>query len=161
MSYNSTVIWEGGQVEYDDTYGTSYNWREVDTIQIPPFRLDGATPLPLVLELWAVSTSGSSETPELDCMKLVPVDGFKKLICSTGLEHSSVLVSDDILEDYYQTVSSAKVADVSTEGGPLMLYPGKANRIYYTWTNDDSTQEDWTMSTISVKAYYRPRRATL
>ena len=161
MTYNSQVLWSGGQVEYDDTYQTSTQWREIDTLRIPPYKLDGATPTPIVLELWAISTTGSTETPKLDCMKLIPVDDYVKLKSNSGLAYNSVLVFDGILEDYYQEVASAKVKDISIEGQPLMLWPNSGGRLYYTWNNDDSTATDKITSTITVQAYYRPRKATL
>jgi len=161
MSYNSQVLWEGGQVEYDDTYQTPTQWREVDTLRLPPFKLDGGTPTTIVLELWAISTTGSTETPSLDCLKLMPVDGFVKLTANSGLAEDSVLVFDGILDDYYQEVSSAKVKDVSGEGQPFMLWPNDDSRIYYTWNNDDDSTTDAIDSTITVQAFHRPRKATL
>jgi len=163
LKYGTQFLWTGGQVEFDDTYGTPTQWREIDTLRIPPFLLDGATPTGIKLQVWAISTSGGTETPSLDCLKLVPVDGYLKIKSNAGLAHASKLVYDGILGEYYQEIVAAnqRVKDISVEGQPIMLWPNDDSRIYYTWNNNDDSTTDAITSTITVQAYYRPRKATL
>ena len=160
MSYNSETIWEGGQVEYDDTYTNSYIWRELDTIQLPPFPLEGETSAAIDLELWGISTTGETETIKADVLRLVPTDGYRKLVSKSGVTVSSILVDDGILNLKYQSISDAIVGDISAEGVPIFIWPGLDNRLYFTWHSDDSDTAPIT-DAISVQAYYRQRRSTL
>ena len=160
LSYNSETIWEGGQVEYDDTYMNSYLWRELDTVQLPPYKLEGSTSTALDLELWGISTTGSSETINLDRLRLVPTDGYRKLVSKSGVTLASALVDDGILDIKYQKVSTAIVSDITAEGEPIHIWPGLDNRLYFTWHSDDSDTAFIT-DLISVKAFYRQRRLTL
>ena len=160
MSYGSQTIWSGKQIEYDDTYTVSYLWRELDTIQLPPYKLEGNTSASIALELWGISTTGSSETINLDRLRLVPTDGYRKLVSHSGVTVSSLLVDDGILDIKYQKISSAIVSDVTAEGAPIQIWPGLDNRLYFTWHSDDSDTAPIT-DAISITAYYRQRRATL
>jgi hypothetical protein len=159
--YASQILYDGPQIEFDDTYaGISRLWRELDTIQLPPYLLEGNTPADLTLELWGISTSGGAETVNLDCLMLLPVNVYRKLYSISGVAQNSVLVDDGVLGIYYQTVSSELVSDITVEGEPIMLWPGIDNRIYFIQHSETANTADIDRA-MSVQVYYRPRRVTL
>ena len=159
--YSTKVIYTGAQVEYDDTYaGIARLWREIDTVQLPPFAMDGNAPTDLTLELWGVSTSGGAETVDLDCIMLLPVDGSRKIKSLKGVAQNSIVHEDGILQNYYQEISSAIVRDMVAEGDHVYLWPGVDNRIYFVQHSVTANTADIDRE-MTVSAFYRPRRSII
>ena len=158
--YGGQVLYDSYYFQFDDTYeGISRLYREFDTIQLPPYRLEGGTPTDLTLKLWGQSTSGSTETPRLDFLQLTPLDGWRKLTSGDGLAQNSVLVDDGIDRIYYQEVSSEQVRDITAEGSPIYLTPAEAHRIYFLLHSETADTADYNR-VASVSMYYRPRLRT-
>jgi len=130
--YSGDTIWEGNQVKFDDTYGTATDWREIDTIQLPPFISEtGVAPASITLELWGESTSGSAETLNLDCVALIPLDGWRKVIFKDSVAASAGYYDDGILEKSYSIDGSDnELRNTATEGEYIMLDPNQDNRLY-------------------------------
>ena len=159
--YASQALYVGGQIEYDDTYaGISRLWRAIDTIQLPPYLLEGATPTDLTIELWGIRTSAGDKTIKLDCLMLLPINKYRKLRSLSGVAQNSVLIDDGIKELYYQTVSSEYVRDIVAEGESIMLWPAIDNRLYFIQHSETANTADRDRL-ITVKVFYRQRRATL
>ncbi len=159
--YASQALYVGGQIEYDDTYaGISRLWRAIDTIQLPPYLLEGATPTDLTIELWGVRTSAGDKTIKLDCLMLLPINKYRKLRSLSGIAQNSVLIDDGVKGLYYQTVSSEYVRDIVAEGEPIMLWPAIDNRLYFIQHSETANTADRDRL-ITVKVFYRQRRATL
>ena len=158
--YSGGLIYDGGQVDYDDTYATTVNLlRELDTIQLPPTREPG-TPQDLTLELWGISTSGVTETIKVDCLFLMPLDSYRKLKSVSGVAQNSILVDDPIAETYYQEVSSKRVPDIIGFGDYIWATPGKDLRIYFLQNSEADAKADINRA-MSIQCYIRPRIATL
>ena len=153
-----------GQVRFifqnSDTYAAVNRiLRELDTVQLPPFVNEGATTTDLTLELWAVRT-GAAVNLVLDCLLLLPLDGYRRLESLNGVANDSVLMDDSIAMTVYQDVANQQMRDISTAGKPLMLWPGVDQRIYFLRHSiTDVTQAIDDTGTVSI--YYRPRRVTL
>jgi len=159
--YGSQVLYVGPYIEYDDTYaGIVRLWREIDTVQLPPYLLEGNTSTDITFELQGIATSAGNKTINLDCVMLMPTDGYRKLRSTSGVAQNSVLIDDGVLGIYYQTVSSELVKDVVAEGKPIMVYPGIDNRPYFIQHSETASKADRDRL-ITVKVYYRERRATL
>ena len=159
--FSSKLLYEGPQIEFDDTHaGISRLWREIDTVQLPPFLLEGKVPTDLTFELWGVSTTGSTEAVNLDLLMLLPVNSYRKLVSDSGIAQNSILIDDGVLGIFYQSVSSEFVRDITAEGSPIMLWPGIDNRIYFIQHSETANTAD-VNRTMSVKVFYRPRRVTL
>ncbi len=159
--YQSKLLYEGPLIEFDDTYaGISRLWREIDTVQLPPYLTEGNTPTDLSFELWGITTTAQSETPNIDCIMLLPVNGYRKLVSDSGIAQNSILIDDGLLKTFYQSVSSEYVRDITAEGSQIMLWPGIDNRIYFIQHSETANTADVDRS-MSVKIFYRPRRVTL
>jgi hypothetical protein len=158
--YSGGLIYDGGQVDYDDTYATTVNLlRELDTIQLPPTREPG-TPSDLTLQLWGISTTGSTETIKVDCLFLMPLDSHRKLKSVSGVAQNSILVDDPFAEVYYQEVSSKRVPDIIGFGDYIWATPGKDLRIYFLQNSEANAKADINRA-MSISCYIRPRIATL
>lgn len=159
--YGSQEIYDGRTIAYDDTYAVVDRlWRYIDTLQLPPFALEGNTPTDLIIQLWARSTAAGSITLNIDCLMLLPINRYRKLRSLGGVAQNSVLIDDGILGSYYQTVSSELVKDITVEGSPIMLWPGIDNRLCFIQHSEDDNKADRDRL-ITVKVFYRERRATL
>jgi len=160
LLYGSTVIWQGGQVQFDDSYAAVVRIvRELDTVQLPPFVPENSVPTDLTLELWAVRTGGAINV-DLDTLILLPLDGYRRLRSLSGVADQSELIDDGINGTYYQEIANEQVRDITAVGSPIMLWPNTDNRLYFVYHSetDAISYEDWTYTAI-VK--YRPRRAAL
>jgi len=160
LYYAGSLIYDGGQVEYDDTYATTVDLiREVDTIQLPPGREVG-TPANLELQLWGDSSTVSTETIKLDCLFIMPLDGYRKFKSISGVVQNSVLIDDPTNEAYYQEVSSQRVPEIIGFGNPIIATPGKDIRLYFLQNSETDAKADVDRA-MSIRCYFRPRVATL
>lgn len=161
LIYSGNTIWEGEQVEYDDTYASIARIiRAVDTVQLPPYSPEGNTPTDVELHLFGVSTTGASVNVDIDCLMLMPLDGFRRLRSAGGAAQNDLIVDDGVNNIPYIESSSQIVRDVSTIGTPIMLDPNEDNRIYFLQHSVTANTADHDRS-ASVEIYYRPRKASL
>lgn len=161
LIYSSNAIWEGEQIEYDDTYATIARLiRAVDTVQLPPYNPEGNTPTDIELHLFGESTSGASVDVDIDCLMLMPLDGFRRLRSVGGAAQNDLMVDDGVYDIPYVQTSSQIVRDISTVGDPIMLDPNEDNRIYFLQHSVTANTADYDRS-ASVQVYYRARKASL
>jgi len=153
----TTVIYEGGKASFDDTYASTEEiLREIDTLRLPPFeRWDGEA-APLTLQLWGVSTTGSTETINLDCLFLLPTDGWLKLKSLSGIGDGEGIDEQPWQNWRYKVGSSGSVPDVVGIGGPIMLYPGQDIRIYFNYHTDANATAEINRE-LTIIAVYLPR----
>lgn len=159
--YSGTVIWEGPQILFSDTYTAIARLiREIDTVQLPPFIPENSASVDLTFELWGQSNSGGSEAVDLDCLVLLPLDGFRRLRSKDGIVQTSIAKDDAVTRTYFQETANGQVRDISVAGEPIMLRPNEMNRLYILLHTMTANTAEYNR-TISVKVYYRPRRVTL
>lgn len=161
LLYGTDILWDSGIFSFDDTYeATDRVMREFCTMQLPPYFTESQTPPAITLQLSAVSTTGSTETIKLDYIEMLPLDGWRKLVSTSGVAYESILVDDGIDNMSYQLVASQIVNDIYAEGVPVMLVPGKDTRLYFMMHSiTDDTAE--IVRTASIRIYYRPRVRTI
>jgi hypothetical protein len=158
--YSGTVIWQGGQVKFDDTYAlTNRIVRELDTIQLPPFIPENSVPTDLTLELWGIRDAGAINV-NVDCLILMPLDGYRRLRSLDGIAQNSVLKDDGVTNTYYQEVSSQQVRDIAAVGDQIVLWPNEDNRLYFLMHSHTTGVADHDR-TASLRIYYRPRKITV
>jgi len=160
--YSFTTIWEGKQVEYDDTYASIARLiRAIDTVQLPPYSPEGNTPDDVELHLFGESTSGGSVNVDIDCLMLMPLDGYRRLRSLGGVAQNSLLVDDGIFDlPYVEDASANIVRDVSTVGTGLLIDPDEDNRLYFLLHSVTANTAGYDRS-ASVQVYYRARKASL
>jgi len=106
---------------------------------------------------WALR-SASSVVVQTDFIAFFPANTFRKLrMLSTTA--NAVKVTDDQPEGRAYSVSgSAETPNVAVSGLPLTVWPNTLQRIYVLWSYADLSAS--ISATMSVKAWYRPRRAS-
>jgi hypothetical protein len=102
----------------------------------------------------------TSQTVSVDYLGLFPAYAFRDLLThGSSLANGDKITDDPIEGQAYTTSSSVNLPEVIQRGSPVMLWPNKAQRIYVLWSLFDHTSP--IAGTMTVKAWYRPRRATV
>lgn len=106
---------------------------------------------------WALR-SASSIVVQTDFIAFFPANTFRKLRM-LSLTANGVKVTDDQPEGRaYSVASSVETPNVAVSGLPLTVWPNTLQRIYVLWSYADLSAS--ISQTMSVKAWYRPRRAS-
>ena len=150
-----TVVGEAQEV----TLGSG-TLQDLGVLQLPPWLRGESSLYPVDLTIYARKTGGG--TFGLDYIQLTPLDSYRVLTPrGYGAAYNVTLVDDGPTGSVYTTGwgSSYKTGHYIPTGGPVMLFPGRAQRLYFLGTNDSSGCEIDRTYTVSVS--YRPRRLTL
>ncbi len=132
---------------------------DLGVLQLPPW-LTGQTDLyELSLALYTRLTGGGSLY--LDYVQLTPLDGYRMLVPrGYGMAYTTTLVDDGITRTLYvDWGSSAKTGHYIGHGAPLLLFPARAQRLYFLFTNSSGGTD--IVRTHTVRVYYRPRLLTI
>jgi len=102
--------------------------------------------------------SASSIVVQTDFIAFFPANTFRKLRM-LSLTANGVKVTDDQPEGRaYSVASSVETPNVAVSGLPLTVWPNTLQRIYVLWSYADLSASIST--TMSAKAWYRPRKAS-
>lgn len=141
---------------------TSKNTHDLGELHIPPW-LANAADVDAVSVILLIRKVGGW-TLDLDYIQLTPVDSFAIYRPAyAGVEYNERLYDDPQVSGLYNAlyVSDSSQANKRgtyvREGGPLMLYPGRTQRVYFLV--NASGQEVFRTSQITIE--YRARRLTL
>jgi len=150
--YDPTGIVEllAGDLIQSDTYAV----QDLGVLRIPPdFYASGYSALRFVLRMWVSGTT----TVYVDYLQLMPAD-TTRLMVQRGMSH--VLNTENGLDESegraYGGGPSNGTPIYVLKGNPLMLAPGKLQKIYLLVTDSSGGSDiadNWT-----VQAWYRPRR---
>jgi hypothetical protein len=102
--------------------------------------------------------SASSVVVETDFLAFFPANTFRKLRLLSSTANNAIITDDQTEGRAYTTVSSADTPNVAVSGMPLMVWPNTLQRIYALWSLADLSAP--IAQTMTVKAWYRPRRAS-
>jgi len=135
--------------------------------EIPPYLSDAATLNSLSLALKCRRLTGGTNTVDVDAVYLLPCDpvhgGMRAYSTRTGgLPLNDKLVEDGVTQQTYEDNSAnggGVLGGWRTDGDWLTIRPN-CNNQFYTIQVDSGGVPD-ARRTLSVKAYYRPRRLTL
>ena len=110
--------------------------------------------------LWLSLRSEASATFALDYIQLTPTESLRHLVQrGMAVANGGAVVDDSMLGVAYHLAGSAKHAIHVQLGQPVMLWPNEVNKIYIL--HDIATGSSPIANTLSVRVFYRPRRATL
>jgi hypothetical protein len=137
-------------------------------VQLPPYTLTGITgQSALTFALTAKRAAGGSTSILLDSVHLMPADkmhgGFRALqTLGYGLVYTAKIIDNGIDGMLYSDETPAGGAIQShyyADGDPLTLRPNCTNQFYILHDTLGGTAD--ANRTITVKAWYRPRRSTI
>jgi len=131
--------------------------QEIGELQIPPWLLSSGDLSAVDLSLYARKTGGGSLN--IDFLQISPVDAFRVLVPRGYGAAYTIRVVDDGIDDQIWTdgwADGGKTGHYTSIGNRIKLFPGTVQRIYFLM---NSTSGGMVIDrTLSVKAFYRPRR---
>lgn len=136
--------------------------RDLGTVQLPPWLGGVGSPGAVNIELYGRRAVELTQTINLDFLFLMPTDSYREYQMLGELEYQYTLV-DNGTEDMVYTQDSSganRQGNVTAIGEPLMVEPGRDARIYFLHHLNLADSAPITR-TLSIKAFYRPRRSTL
>lgn len=148
------TIWEGKWV-----LAGAATFQSLDSVQLPPWivEVNNIAALDLVIE--GRRDDAGSTNFYLDFVQLLGLDGWRELRARAyGLQYNETLVDDGIVERLY-LLNGSNAYGLYVGTGRLMLLPGRDQRLYFLhgdWMNGGGIAR-----TLSVKAWYRPRRLSI
>ena len=134
-------------------------FQSLDSVQLPPWivEVNNIAALDLVIE--GRRDDAGSTNFYLDFIQLLGLDGWRELRARAyGLQYNETLVDDGIVERLY-LLNGSNAYGLYVGTGRLMLLPGRDQRLYFLhgdWMNGGGIAR-----TLSVKAWYRPRRLSI
>jgi hypothetical protein len=149
-----------GRVKPDVAYATVI--RDLFTFNLPPWLRGETGHIALDLTLEAYQATGATKQIEVDTMYLFPADGWRFINTNNIVTDTERLVDDGFKDLVYidDTAGDDKHSICVAYGAPIMLEPGKDQRLYFlmhtTTANTSSI-----LRYLTVKLYYRPRRYTI
>jgi len=158
IKFEVSTIWEGPAL----LARANRILQDLGTVQLPPYLLGAGDLYPLHLVLYGTRAQAGTHTLNVDFLQVAPADGWRKLQPKGyGLGYEARLMDDMIGGALYTDswATAGKVGNYIGYGGAIMLAPGRAQRLYFLW--DTTVGGAGIDRTLSVKAYYRPRRLTL
>jgi len=104
-------------------------------MRLPPDRMSGGAYRPLEIELLVECSAPGTKLLQIDFAHLLPAASFQHLHPLGSLQAGYTLVSDGRLEQVYalQTAGGNQHISHQLTGAPIMLYPGRENRIYFLY----------------------------
>lgn len=146
----------GDEVKLPVVAGGDFQLVDLGSLQLPS---DGYNadygPMTLGIRMRAAT----SVTVSLDYIQLTPTDSYRVIKAKSVGVASNSFVYDDGLEDQVYSGTIGTFSPVfSKRGAPLVVYPGRINRIYIL--HDEGFGSDIANSFVA-KVYYRARRLTL
>lgn len=157
LRFELTTIWEGPYYPLG-----SGRLQELGALQLPPYLVGSSstTLYPLTLSLYAKAKTGGQI--DLDFLQFSGLDSFRLLQPrGYGLAYGARLVDDGIANLTYTDGWSqpGRTGHYIGVGSPIMLWPGRDQRLYFLADTDTGSSE--INRTSSVQLFYRPRRLTV
>ena len=150
-----------GVYEFGTSQGVKITEQDIQTfgtIQIPPIIQHdyslGENRLYIRYKNFATSACDLN----LDCLYVMPTDGYKYLKLKGLTQNGYFIIDDGMNEVVYDHSGGYALPRVSWKGRPIMLVPDEDGRLYFIMR--DSTDYD-PFRTHSITVQYRPRRLTI
>lgn len=153
--YGLIKLWEGSEVLLTNT---AWQLNDLGCIPIPPgaYATDYAQ---VRLAFWM--RADANNTMSIDYLALLAQDDGYRQIHQIGMPVAvnDYLEIDEINERYTHVEGSAKHPILVPLGSPLVVYPGTTQRLHIL--ERVGTGGSTVANTMSVRAYYRPRRRSI
>jgi hypothetical protein len=154
LQKGSYILWDGEGVYADP----SYQYLLFPPVRIPPHRLLGeGFPHHVDLVIYGQHEAVGTYQLEIDQLFLLPLDGSASFLGFYDMLQDDVLIDDSfrgLHNVQYATLGSEAVGHLR-QGGPLLLYPGEYNRLFFVLANEDHQVD--ILRTARLRAYYRRR----
>ncbi len=156
--YSDQWIWRG---DWQDAQQAAFdNFLEGNAFDVPYVALDaGQSVSGYTLGLAVRKATATDSTVQLDYVQLMPLDGYKRLdTLLSSAAYNEVVDESDIEPIAFARSGTSKRRQYRIDGRGVFVRPGENAWLYFQ-ARDYSTSA--IARTLSVLAYYRPRRLTL
>ena len=153
--YDSTgafVLWAGDEVELPVT-GRAIT--DFGVIPLPPGGYSSSWGAMRLNLAWRASGAVAVDT---DFLAFFPAATYRTLRIPAAVANNATIVDDGSAGRAYVRTSSVELPSVQVGGMPLLVWPGRTQRVYFAWSLADGSAP--ISQTLSVKAWCRPRRYT-
>lgn len=148
------------QVEEQRRMTPGVELQELGTLQLPPYLVGQSNIQGLSLVLTAQNTAGGASSLAVDCLFLLPLNGWRHYRPrGYGMENGVKLVETTDGVIYTDGWGTAGLVGHYTAEGELYLIPGVAQRLNILQVTADGTAA--IDRTMTVRLWHRPRRAIL
>jgi len=160
LTANNKVLWRGDLVNVSST-------RELvllNTMRLPPYLANMVNTKSIKLRLYALRNQSGTHSLDLDYLQFSPISGdagWKRFLSvDDGIAYQEKFIHDAIeRQDYLMDTTDGLIAEFTAYGGPILLVPGKSQRLYFnTCDKDGAAKID---QTFDIKVWYRPTRSAL
>ena len=135
--------------------------------EIPPYLADVSGLATLTFALMCRRTTGGSNAVDVDAVYLMPCDpvhGGLRIFtpAGPGFDYTDKFIDDNNTGQTYVdgTATGGGIQGYyRAEGAPLTIRPGTNNQFYFLQTDSNNVPD--ARRTLTVKAFYRPRKATI
>lgn len=153
-----TVVAEGKEVTLDN----NYYLQDLGVVQLPPWLMGmNAELYPVDLSLYGRKSAGTGAL-DVDYVHLTALDSYRRLTPRGYGASYPVRVVDDGIGGWLWTdgwSGNQRTGHYIGLGLPVQLIPGRDQRLYFLMTSNSGNAE--VARTMTVRAYYRPRRLTV
>jgi len=146
------ALWQGDESQAGVLTDTLM---DLGTVPLPP---GGYATAYAAQRLAIAMRSATSVVVETDFLAFFPANTFRKLRLLSSTANGTAITDDQTEGRAYSTTSSADTPNVATSGMALTVWPNMAQRIYVLWSLADLSAP--IAQTMTVKAWYRPRKAS-
>ena len=155
----SNAIWESAPFSIDSNY--SHAIRPLLAMRLPPWRPPSGDVAACSLRLGVSRNDGGDDDLDIDFIHLFATDSYAMLqYVGAGLDEDETLIFDSIEDNVYVSAAGGATGSFVRHGTLALLEPAMDQRLYFlmaSWLGDYAEVD----RTMTVKAYYRPRRLTL
>ena len=158
----TVTLWTGPVVYLDTAYG--HIIRDLGVLRLPPKLAGYGSLISLNFVLEAAYDSGSDKYFSVDFLQLLPADGWRVLEAVAYTFPINYRLIDDAINDVIYLDNGSGLSKLGSwvgSGKPLLLEPGKDQRLYFLIHNDNVSALAPIDGKMSVKLFYRPRRLTV
>lgn len=160
LTANNKVVWRGDLINISTT-------RELvllNTLRLPPYLANMVNTKSIKLRLYALRNQSGTHSIDLDYLQFSPISGdggWKRFLSvDDGIAYQEKFIHDAIeRQDYLMDATDGLIAEFTAYGGPIVLVPGKSQRLYFnTCDKDGAAKID---QTFKIKIWYRPTRSAI
>lgn len=157
MDFYGLVILASGDEIALPAVGLDAQLRDLGSLAIPPMDYDAAF-AGLKLGLYMRGAAGVTSV-DLDYIQLTPTDSLRHIIQrGMTVPNNDYVVDDGIDGKTYSEESGARHPIYAPLGEPLMVFPGRDQRVIIL---HDTTTSVPLSGQLSIQMWYRPRRLTV